>query len=156
MLSVLLDKGQNLVCVISLFSSSAWSSSSYIGIQEVLIGQIDAAENQMFFGPFQLFVLPASPPLESLPQQRAWKRSFFNCQFNLPPSVRGQVLRGLEHISRRSAGGASASRQREFTYRKKKKKQTGSRREEGGRHCCRHSYSLQFLVLPTLWALIEF
>ena len=92
MLSVLLDKGQNLVCVISLFSSSAWSSSSYIGIQEVLIGQIDAAENQMFFGPFQLFVLPASPPLESLPQQRAWKRSFFNCQFNLPPSVQGNYI----------------------------------------------------------------
>ena len=132
MLSVLLDKGQNLVCVISLFSSSAWSSSSYKGIQEVLIGQIDAAENQMFFGPFQLFVLPASPPLESLPQQRAWKRSFFICQFNLPPSVRGQVLRGLEHISRRSAGGASASRQREFTYREKKKKNrpaVGERRE---------------------------
>ena len=140
-----------------MFSSSAWSSSSYIGIQEVLTGQIDAAEHQMFFGHFQLFVLPASPPLESLPQQRAWKLSFFNCQFNLPPSVRGQVLRGLEHISRRSAGGASASRQREFTYWKKKKKtQTASRREEGGRHCCRHSYSLQFLVLSTLWALIEF
>ena len=64
-----------------MFSSSAWSSSSYIGIQEVLTGQIDAAEHQMFFGHFQLFVLPASPPLESLPQQRAWKLSFFNCQF---------------------------------------------------------------------------
>ena len=123
-----------MVFVISMFSSSAWSSSSYIGIQEVLIGQIDAAEHQMFFGHFQLFVLPASPPLESLPQQRAWKRSFFNCQFNLPPSVRGQVLRGLEHISRRSAGGASASRQREFTSWKKKKKKkprppVGERRE---------------------------
>ena len=88
----------------------------------MLIGQIDAAEHQMFFGHFQLCVLPASPPLESLPQKSAWKCSFFNCQFNLPPSVRGHVLRGLEHISRRSAGGPSASRWREFAYQKKKKK----------------------------------
>ena len=79
-LSDLLDRGQNLVSVISVFACSVWSSSFFTGVQEVFIGQTDA-ERRMSLATFQLCVFPASPPLESLPQQRVWKRSDF---FQLP------------------------------------------------------------------------
>lgn len=74
--SDLLDRGRSLASVISVFACSIWSSSFFIGVQEVFIGQTDA-ERPMSLATFQLCVFPASPPLESLPQQRHWKRSDF-------------------------------------------------------------------------------
>lgn len=145
-LSDLLDRGRSLASVISVFACSIWSSSFFIGVQEVFIGQTDA-ERPMSLATFQLCVFPASPPLESLPQQRHWKRSFFSCEFNLPPSFTRQVPRGLEHILLGLRVRAHSPPDRGSSHTKKR---LGPRWEGGGRwkpletHC----YSLRFLSSP--------
>lgn len=100
---------------------TVWNGFFIIGNQEVffLTKLIPSTKS---FGYFPAICPACSPPLESLLQQRARKRSgFFNCQFNLPPSATESESsqRSAARLSGAQHCFPSNSRQRnKFTHRK--------------------------------------
>lgn len=134
-----------MVSLIFVCACGIWKSFFYLGVQEVFIDQIDV-KHQMVLATFQQFVFPASPPLESLLLQRSWKCSgFFNCQFNLPPSVIVCVCsqRPGAHLPELSAmphptPGRESLHVKEPRMVVEEEKEGGSRKET-------HCYGLHFL-----------